>query len=271
MKKDNMLKLLGIFVVVFMAGSMAAAVLYSDKDNSSSNNNNTVDTLPEPQTSEFNYTVSFDANALKELGTVKLVAFTSVLDKELIDNAVLSKGKVSKISSKFVKESLDSNDWMYLADLSFKKNSLSAVAIAEIFDINYFNSARRTDFGAAKYITITAPKYLILHNSDLNIDRNFPLENNVLSALAGLNTTTGDNLIISGKMTVNGKVIVSVELSEQRNLTQEKILNDSAAQNIDLNSIIIDSNSPVTTTDLNYQIENQSSAGVNTNSPITIS
>jgi hypothetical protein len=233
-----MLKIVAILIVAFMAFSMIAAGLLYVQTPSKSNNQNPGDsTLPEPTGTPFTYNVSFDSNAIKELDSIKVAPFTISSDKASIDSAIMKIDGVARISSQFKKPALDANEWYYIADISLKKSADSTGVVQKIFDLNFFDQSKRIEFFAAKYITILPPPYVMLHNTDLNIDRNYSFDSTTLSALANLSTSAGDNLVISGSIQLQGKTVLSLSLAEERNLSKEKF--------IDTNNIIIDTNSLV--------------------------
>ena len=236
MENHQIVKILAVVIVVVMAFSMlAAGFLYANNGSSNSDSTNPADVLPTPSVTPFTYDVSFDGNALKELSTIKVATYTTNADKALIDSAVLKVDGVLKVNSQFKKTATDANDWIYIADVSLKKNSDAVAISANIFDVNYFEQSRKTDFSAAKYITVSAPSSVMLHNSDLNMDRNFSFESQTLTAYASLATTAGDELLIGGTVTVSGTTITSLLLSEQLNKTKQP--------KFDLNQLVIDSNS----------------------------
>ncbi len=237
-KKENILKALGIFVVVVMALSMAAAVLYVEP-----NPINDDDTPPEPIGTQYNYTFSFDSNAVKDIGALKAFAFTKVLDKESIDDKVLDINGISKVSSQFKKESTDSGEWIYIAEIAIKRGSNLNQIIADFLDINFFNQEKRSESGALKQITVAAPKDLMIHNVDLNIDKSFSFEMETLPVWANTNTSQGDELTIQGTMVMQNKVIVELSLIEVKNITTDRIIEQLMQQMQDQNAPL-DSNSP---------------------------
>lgn len=246
-EKDKVYKALGLFIVIFMALSMiAAAALYVQSDSSSSSGA-TPDTLPQAQASSFDYNVSFQTKSVKDAGTLKLATITSIVDKAAVDAAVLKVAGVSKVTSSFSKTSPDSTNWFYVATITLKTGSSAETVANAVFDLNEFDQSQRAAFGALKVIVISAPASTIIHNTDLNIDRNFSFESTTLSALAQLATQPGDDLLIFGTMTVQGKTALSMSLSEEKNLTQEKMLQEYITQmSTDTNSqVVIDSNSVV--------------------------
>ncbi len=256
MKQETILKFVGIFIVAFMALSMiAAGFLYAgdNKDNTTTQNPN----VPVLDATAFSYSASFDTVALKEVKSGRVAAITSSLDKAAIDAAVLKTEGVSKINSQFRKGTVDANEWVYYADIAFKSNADIAVSVEKIYDLNFFNQSKRNEFASIKYITIKAPAYTILRNTDLNIDKNFTFPLTTLSALADLSTKSGDELKIGGTISLKGDVISSMELVEVQNLTLLKEYQDMLTAQIDTNSIT-DSNSSLDTNaviDLNIPVD----------------
>jgi len=225
MDKAQLVRFLGLFVFVVMALSMVAiGVLSVDKNSTNTND----DQLPSPTENAFTYSLSFDTNALKELSSMRIGAMTSQTNKAEIDAAVLKVEGVSKVSSQFKKTSVDANEWVYLAEISLKKGSDASSVAKEISDINFFG--KEQGFEAMKYITISSPSSVMLHNADLNIDRNFSFPMSTTSALSNLATQSGDELVVEGTIKVQGKAILALELIEKENKTQEKLLEDYMKQ-----------------------------------------
>ncbi len=253
MDKTTMVRGLGIFILVVMAFSMiAGAFLMADRSNTPTETDPNADnTLPEPNATTFNYTMSFDSNAIRDLGTIRVGAMTSTLDKAGIDSKVLKVEGVSKVSSQFRKNTPDANDWVYLADVVLKKTyDPQTVAIA-IGDLNVFD--KNQGFDAMKLISISVPSSIMLHNTDLNIDRNYSFPSTTLSALAQMNTTPSDELTISGSIQLQGSAVISLNLMEQTNWTKQKLYEEflkqmQADQNapIDANTQLVDLNLPKT-------------------------
>ena len=235
MDKTQIVKYLGIFVLVVMALSMAAVILSVDKYSNSTSDS--TDTLPVAKDNPFDYTLTFDANAIKDLSGARVAAMTTQTNKTIIDSAVLKIEGVSKVTSQFKKTSVDSNSWVYLAEVSMKKGADLFVITKALSDLNFFDKAQGIQ--AMKYITIAVPSSVMIHNVDLNIDRNFSFPSTTLSALASVGTQSGDELIVTGTITVQGKVINAISLMEQQNLTKDKQLQDLT------NQIQIDTNAPI--------------------------
>ncbi len=242
MDSAKMTRIAGIVIVIVMAISMVSfAYLYVDTDNTNPGND---DELPQAPDKPFDYTISFEATALKDAGAMKIALMTSASDKALIDSAVTKIEGVSKVTSQFKKNTLDANDWVYLADITLKKNTDFAFVIAQMLDLNYFDATQ--GFDARKQITISAPSWVILKNNDLNIDRNFPFTTTTLPALAMIGTIAGDKLQIDGTITIQGQAINALTLYETINLTKDIP--------IDLNTPL-DVNAPI---DTNVPIDNNS-------------
>jgi len=238
MDSKKTVRIVGIIVAVVMALSMISfALIYVDRQPTGTD---TTNTLPVATDKPFNYTLSFEATALKDAGAIKIALMTSNSNKALIDLAISKIEGVSKVTSQFKKNSLDSNDWVYLADITLKKNTDIVSTITKMLDVNYFNAAG--GFDARKQITVSAPSWVMLKNTDLNIDRNFSFTTTTLPALASIGTTTGDKLQIDGTITVQGSAINALSLYETVNLTQK------APQ--DLNKPT-DANTPASTPPLN--------------------
>ncbi len=235
---------------------IAAGFLYAG-DNSGGNNNQNPN-VPVLDTTAFSYSASFETVALKELKSGRIAAITSSLDKSAIDAAVLKSDGVSKISSQFRKGGVDANEWVYYADISFKSSAIVADSVEKIFDLNFFNQDKRSEFASVKYITIKAPEYTVLRNTDLNIDKNFSFTASTLSALADVGTNPGDELLIGGTVSLKGNDISSMELVEAQNLTRLKEYQDA------LSSIQIDSNAPIV--DANSSVVIDTNGWVDTNS-----
>ena len=237
MDKTQVVRYLGIFVLIVMALSMVAVILSVERN--SSNNPSSTDTLPVAKDNPFDYTLSFNATAIKDLSSARIAGMTNETNKALIDSSILKITGVSKVSSQFKKTSVDSNLWVYLAELSLKKGADLFTVTKSLSDLNYFDKSQGVE--AMKYITISVPSSVMLHNIDLNIDRNFSFPATTLSTLASVSTQSGDELIVGGNITVQGQIINSISLLEQQNLTRDQQLQDIA------NQIQIDTNAPIDT------------------------
>jgi hypothetical protein len=239
-----------IFIVVMGFSMIAGAFLMADRSNNS--NPTTTDpnsTLPDPTATKFNYTLIFDSNAIKDLGSIKFAGMTNILDKSSIDSKVLKVAGVSSVTSQFKKTTQDANNWIYLADIVLKKSSDPSVVSQSIGDLNEFDKTQ--GFDAMKLITITVPASVMLHNVDLNIDRNYSFPTTTLSALAKMSTVAGDELVVSGSIQLQGTSISSINLIEEENKTQTKLYQEYLKQvqaqadlnkPLDTNLPIVDSN-----------------------------
>ena len=98
-----------------------------------------------------------------------------------------------------------------------------------------------------KHMTINVPKSVILHNTDLNIDRNYSFPSTTLSTLTQINTLPGDELTVEGTIQLQSTAIVSIELIESVNKTaQERMIQEWQAQMVDANQeIVLDTNTPI--------------------------
>ncbi|VVB76211.1 Uncharacterised protein [uncultured archaeon] len=238
MDSAKTVRLVGIIVAVVMALSMVSfAFIYVDR---SGTNTGTGNDLPQATDKPFDYTLSFETTALKDLGSMKIALMTSSTDKTIIDSAVLKIDGVSKVTSQFKKSNLDANDWVYLADIVLKKNTDASGVAVKIIDLNYFDSTQ--GFDARKQITVSAPAWVILKNTDLNIDRNFSFTTTTLPTLAMIGTAAGDKLQVDGTITVQGAAINALSLYETINLTKNPIKDLNIP--IDANALA-DTNAPI--------------------------
>ncbi len=217
MKKENILKALGIIIVVVLALSMLAVALYAnDDDNSSTDttiNNN-------PIVSTFTYDISFDTNVLKELNAIRLVADTTSLDKQAIDIAVQKISGISSVNSQF--RSAGENTWYYFAEITLKKSASIQETIDSIFALSYFDGETKE---AMKYVTINAPGKITLNNTELNVTRDFVFESTTLSALVSLDSQPSDKINVSGTIKLQGQNVLALELIEQSNISNQPISN----------------------------------------------
>ncbi|MFA6268361.1 MAG: hypothetical protein WCW13_05470 [archaeon] len=260
MEKEKIVQFLGIFVFAFMALSMlAAGVLYNEKDTSSTTN---TDTLPQAQENAFNYTLTFNAITTKELASLRLGAMTSESNKTLIDASVMKVEGISKVTSIFRKTAFDSNSWLYLAEVSLKKNYNAAQVSDSIKAISYFDQSQ--DPQAMKYMVIAVPSSAFIHNVDLNIDKNFSFPATTLSTLANSATQVGDEISVQGTAKIQGKAIMSIELIEIKNISQEKRIEEILKNIADQNASVGSPNQ----TDLNLPKSDTNSPAPDTNSPV---
>lgn len=238
MEQSKLVKYFGIFVAVTMALSMIAGIGYMVMNDPVIQNNN--DNPQEPTATVFNYTLSFDANAIKDLSSFRTALITSFEDKALIDAEIKKIEGVSTINSQFRKESTDSNSWIYLAEVTIKKNASIEQILSGIYAIQYFDV--NSDKIAMKHMTINVPKSVMLHNEDLNIDRNYSFPSTTLSALTSIETIPGDTLVIDGTIQLQGSAITAIELVELENKSaQERFMSEYENQLVDQN-ITIDLN-----------------------------
>ena len=243
--KQTIVKGLGLFILVIMALSMlAGAFLMADNKGSGSDTTtpNPDDFFPEANATPFTYNITFDSNVLKELDSARFGAMTSSINKAGIDANILKIEGVSKVASQFKKTQSDSNAWVYLAELTFKKGTDKQGVIKLISDLNVFDKSQGSD--AMKYVTIKTPTSVMLHNTDLNIDRNFSFDTenlSTVSALTPLGTMPTDEITLSGQIKLQGKSILSLELMETENKTQMAQWEEMMKQ------IQIDSNTPIDT------------------------
>ena len=242
LNKETIVKGLGLLILVIMALSMlAGAFLMADSRNSGSTNTTAPveDSFPDSTATAFTYDITFDSNVLKELDSARFGAMTSEINKAGIDSNISKIEGVSKVASLFRKTQVDSNVWLYLAEITFKKGTDKKEIIAKISDLNFFDKTQGSD--AMKYITIKTPDFVLLHNQDLNIDRNFSFdttEMSTVSALVPLGTMPSNEITVSGQIRLQGKTVLSLELMESINLTQQKQWEEI------MKNIQIDSNTP---------------------------
>ena len=247
MKREETVRLLGIIILVVMAFSMIAGIAISVMNNPIQPDTSAND-LPEPTSTTFNYSLSFDANAIKDLSSFRTALVTSFEDKVLIDAEVKKLSGVSTVSSQFRKDSTDSNTWIYLAEVTIKKTANINEVLTGIYSIKYFDA--NSEKIAMKHMTINVPKNIMLHNTDLNIDRNYSFPSTTLSALTQIVTLPKDEITVQGTIQLQGSAIVSIELIESANKTaQERMIQEWQTQIEDQNQqIIVDTNTPSTDT-----------------------
>ena len=247
MKQEEKVKYLGIIILVLMAFSMIAGIAISVITNPVQTDDTTND-LPDPTATTFNYSLSFDANAIKDLSSFRTALVTSFEDKILIDTELKKIEGVSSVNSQFRKDSTDSNSWIYLAEVTIKKTANINEVLSKIYSIKYFDAD--ADKLAMKHMTINVPKNVMLHNTDLNIDRNYSFSSTTLSALTQITTAPSDELTVEGTIQLQGNAIVAIELIESLNKTaQDRMIKEWEAQMVDLNQqLIIDTNNSNTDT-----------------------
>jgi hypothetical protein len=238
--KNDIVKFLGLaFVVIFVLSMLAAGLLYNNTDTSNNNSN----VLPSPKENAYNYTLTFDTTATKELTSFRFAGTTSSTDKAMIDSEVLRTAGVSKVTSVFKKLSTDANNWIYLAEVSIKKDYTVTGVYDGLSQISYFDKSSPPE--AMKYMVISVPAWVMIHNTDLNTDKNFSFPSVTLSSLTSLGTQAGDSINVSGNMRAQGQAILSLELIETTNYTQQdniqKILDQIKSQD---QNAPLDANSP---------------------------
>lgn len=244
MGQEEKVKYLGIIILVLMAFSMIAGIAISVMNNPIQTDN-TNNNLPEPTATTFNYSLSFDANAIKDLSSFRTAVVTSFDDKLLIDTELKKVSGVSAVSSIIRKDSADANNWTYLAEVTLKRNASITEAITGIYAVKYFDE--NAEKVAMKNMTINVPKSVMLHNTDLNIDRNYSFTSTTLSALTQIDTLPKDELTIEGTIQLQGNAIVSIELVEALNKTaQERMIKEWEIQMNDSNQeIVLDENTQI--------------------------
>ncbi len=247
MKQEEKVKYLGIIILILMAFSMIAGIAISVITNPIETDNTTND-LPDPTATTFNYSLSFDANAIKDLSSFRTALVTSFEDKILIDTEVKKVDGVSSVNSQFRKDSTDSNSWIYLAEVTIKKTANLNEVLNGVYSVKYFDA--NADKLAMKHMTINVPKNVMLHNTDLNIDRNYSFSSTTLSALTQINTMPSDELTVEGTIQLQGNAIVAIELIESMNKTeQDRLVKEWEAQMVDSNQqLTIDTNNSNTDT-----------------------
>jgi len=247
-EQNKTVKYLGIIILILMAFSMIAGIAISVMNNPIQTINPD-NSLPEPTATIFSYTLSFDANAIKDLSSFRTALVTSFEDKALIDTEVKKITGVSTVSSQFRKDSADANTWIYLAEVTTKKNASITDILTGIYSIKYFDA--NSDKLAMKHMTINVPKSVMLHNTDLNIDRNYSFPSTTLSALTQIVTLPGDELTVEGTIQLQGSVINSIELVESANKTAQNKMMEDLQKQIDEqnNNIVVDQN--ITLIDVN--------------------
>jgi len=234
MEKSEVVRYLGLFVFAVMALSMIAAVFIYNPNPTTTTGE---DPFPQAQENTFTYSLSFDTRAIKELSAMRFAAITSEPDKVLIDNIVFKTLGVSNVSSTFRKEKMDDNSWVYLAEITSKKDTdLSALADS-IGDLNVFD--KEQGFDSMKYISISVPSSVMIHNTDLNIDRNYSFTTTTLSSIARQTTAINDEITVGGTIQLKGNAILALELVEKLNKTQAAQMDELLKQmQIDENKTI---------------------------------
>ncbi len=213
MDVDKRNKIIGILIVIAMAGSMfAIGSLNSNKDSGTTDTPINTNPIVNP----YDYPLSFQTTAIKELNSFRMVVKTSELNKQEIDLAIQKVDGVAKVSSQFRKT--DSAQWDYFAEISLKKNILIGDVLDEIYSLSYFDGTEKV---AMKYMTVSSPGELQLYNQTLDINRNFVFEATTLPALVSIETMPGDIIALKGTVTLQGKNITALELIESSNVTAQ--------------------------------------------------
>ena len=213
MEQDMILKAGGIIIVVVMALSMiAVAGISVMEQGTNSGNGSNINT--NPIVTPYAYDLEFNTSAIKELNSFRMVAGTTHLTKTDIDNAIKDIDGISKISSEFRKA--QDSSWLYYAEITLKKTAVLDDAINNIYALEYFDTGEKV---AMKYMTISSPGELELYNKDLDINRNFTFAASTLPALVGIETMPGDEISVSGTVTLKGKEVTALELMENNNIT----------------------------------------------------
>ncbi len=215
MEKETILKILGIIIVVALAGSMiAAGIIYLPRG---ATNNNDIDLtdLSNQSTTIFDYQATFDTNVLTELNSIRLAGETTYLNKQEIDMTIKGIDGVSRIT---VSEFRGGGEkWVYYAEIDLKKDSVLEDVVNEIFALEYFTGETQ----AMKKITINTPGTIEVYNADLNITRNFEFTYPTTVAIASLTTQVGDVITVDGLLKLKGNEITYIELIESANKTNQ--------------------------------------------------
>jgi hypothetical protein len=214
MEKDTLLKIIGILVVVALAGSMIAVAFNYTQDTPTAETD--LDTVNQEQTQSFDYTITFDTNVLSELSAIRIALQTTELSKQEIDQTIGKLSGVSRVRSSEFRNLSDG--WYYFAEIDLKKNTIITDAVQEIKDLNYFDGMEEV----MKRVSInTALQTIKVHNADNNITRNFDFDYATTFATVSLDTMPGDKITVSGSITLQGKTILSLELIEGTNQTAQ--------------------------------------------------
>ncbi|MFA5763690.1 MAG: hypothetical protein WC915_02670 [archaeon] len=212
MEKDLLVKIIGIIVVIALAGSMLAAVLVYAPDTTTPTDN--LDAINQEQTSSFDYQISFDTNVLANLNSIRVALQTTELNKQDIDLAIGKVSGVSRIASSEFRNLTEG--WYYFAEIDLKKNVIIEDVVQEIKDLNYFDGLEQV----MKRVSINTPgEALDVYNADNNITRKFTFEYPTTYTIAPLETMPGDVINVSGTITLQGKTILGLELIESTNNT----------------------------------------------------
>lgn len=214
MVSEKTKKYMGIFIAIAMAGSLiAAGFMYMDPNEPLVNADPNL--ILDAQPSTFTYDISFETVVLSELNSVRLAAKTTSTNKNDIDITIRTLEEVSRVSSsQFVKSE---DGWYYLAEIEFKRNTDISNAVSKILSLSYFDGANEV----MKRVTINTPNSTTIYNTELGIDRIYIFQYQTTVALVSINTQAQDEIIVSGKITLQGNTITSLELNEQENITNK--------------------------------------------------
>ncbi|MGI6589286.1 MAG: hypothetical protein ACOX1V_01320 [Candidatus Iainarchaeum sp.] len=231
MEQEKMVKYFGIFITITMVLSLFAYVGYVALSNPTTPSDN--ENYFEPTATTLSYNLSFDTNAIKDLSSFRIALTTSIEDKSMIDIEVKKIDGVNNVVSQFKKENISSKEWIYFAEVTIKKNAIIKEVVNKIYSLDFFKDS--TEKIAMKHMTISVPKSVILHNPDLNIDRNYSFPTSVLSTLTSIETLPGDELVVEGVVSLQGSVINSIELVEVENKSfQERMMQEFGTQIIEM-------------------------------------
>jgi len=213
MEKDLFQKIIGIIIIIALAGSMLAAALIYLPDNSNQQNVDP-DLIPQNQP-VFNYTTSFETQIIQDLEAIKIIVETSEMNKSEIDYSIQKIEGISRIeSSQFI--STGSEKWYYLAEINLRKNTNIKQIVEEIFSQQYFNGEKQ----AMKRVSISTPKEDInLVDSETNFSRKFQFDYATTFAIVSLDSLPNDNIIVEGTIRLQGNTITYIELMETENKT----------------------------------------------------
>jgi hypothetical protein len=213
MEKDLLVKIIGIIVVIALAGSMLAAALIYAPDTPTTPADN-LDTINQEQTASFDYQISFDTNVLSNLNSIRVALETTHLNKQEIDLTIGKIDGVFRIASSEFRNLTEG--WYYFAEIDLKKTAIIEDTVKEIKDLDYFDGLKQV----MKRVSINTPnKALQIYNVDNNITRNFTFEYPTTFSIAPLETLPGDIIEVSGNITLQGKNILGLELVESTNKT----------------------------------------------------
>lgn len=203
-------KIIGIIIIVALAGSMIAAAIIYMPESSQIN----PDITPTDQPT-FNYEISFETQVIQELESIRIAAETSEINKTKIDSEIQNVEGISRIQFSEFRNVGDGN-WFYFAEITLRKNFDLEKIVEDIFKINYFDGEKQ----AMKKVSISTPQENIdLNSSDLNMSRKFVFEYPTTFTIASIETLPGDKIIVEGTISLKGNTIVFIELVEIENKT----------------------------------------------------